>query len=185
MTAPVRSFLVLAVALAGCASGPKIQTQFDPNAPYPTYKTYAWFATEPGAEQAAAIRDPNVRKLIVGALDREMSRKGLTRVTPDENPSFYVTVIGWGQQRVEVTPYGYGYGGAYMYGGYGGGYVVPSASVQQYTDGTLVLDFVDAQSKKLVWRGTANDTISNPAAIGQVIDDVAQKLLAAYPPRTK
>ena len=183
MNSPAR-LIPLALALAGCATGAKIQTQFDPKAPYPTYKTYAWLATDPGQEQAAAVRNPQVRQMIVGAIDRELQRKGLTRVTPDEKPDLFVSVIGWGQQRVDVTTYGYAYGGAYVYGGYGPGYAVPVTSVQEYTDGTLILDLVDAKTRQLVWRGTAADTISNPSAIGQIIDEAVQKLLAAYPPKS-
>jgi hypothetical protein len=100
-----RSILLLALALAGCA-GAKVNTQYDPNAPFKSYKTYAWLATQPGAEQAAAVRDPGARQLIVNAVDREMAKKGFTRTTPDANPDLLVSVIGWAQQRVEVTNYG-------------------------------------------------------------------------------
>ena len=182
MTSTYRSILVLTLALAGCA-GAKVNTQYDPNAPFKSYKTYAWLATQPGAEQAAAVRDPAARQLIVNAVDREMAKKGFTRTTPDANPDLFVSVIGWAQQRVEVTNYGYTYGGAYVYGAYGPGYVAPIAEVNQYTDGTLIVDLVDAQSRKLVWRGTASDTVTSPAHIQATIDDATRKLFEAYPPK--
>lgn len=187
MSRSFRSLAMLAVLLAGCSSL-KVSTQYDPAAPYPSYRTYAWLATAPGQEQAVAIRDPGVRVLVIDAVDREMKRKGYTRVTPDQNPDFYTSVIGWGQQRVEVTNYGYGYGGAYMYG-YGPygptAAVVPTAQVNQYTDGTLLLDFVDAKSKQLFWRGTATDTLAAPEQARGVVEGAVQQMLERYPPKLK
>ncbi len=172
-----------ALAAAGCSSI-KVQTQYDPAAPLATYKTYAWLATEPGAEQAAAIRNPSVRALVVGAIDRELQKKGVARTTPDASPDFFVSVIGWAQTRVEVTSYGYAYGGAYVYGPYGPHAVaVPVAGVEQYTDGTLVLDFVDARTRKLVWRGTASDTIRDASQVQGSIEEVARRLLEGWPPK--
>jgi hypothetical protein len=185
MTTFGRSTLLLAAALAGCSSL-KINTQFDPGAPYPTYKNYAWLSTTPGVEQAAAIRDPAARSLVITAVDREMAHRGLTRVNPDQNPDFFVSVIGWGQARVDVTTYGYAYMGAYAYGPWGPAPVaVPVTEVTQYTDGTLVIDFVDAKTKKLFWRGTASDTVTSPAQLQGTIDEATRKLLETYPPRPK
>ncbi len=128
----LRSLAVAAGLLAGCSSL-KVVTQFDPAAPFPTYKTYAWLATTPGAEQAATIRDPAVRVLVIDAVDREMGKKGLVRTDPDKNPDFYVSVIGWGHERVEVTNYGYAYAPTYVYGGYGadGSYCVFTLRLEQ------------------------------------------------------
>ena len=177
--------LAAAALLAGCSSL-QVKTQFDPAAPYPGYKRYAWLASEPGQEQAAAIRDPGIRRLVIETIDREMGKKGLVRTTPDQNPDFFVSVIGWGRGRVEVTNYGYAYGGAYVYGPWGPSpaAAVPVAQVNEYVDGTLVLDFVDAKSRKLFWRGTATDTLTTPQQVPGVIDGAVQKLLAAYPPKT-
>jgi hypothetical protein len=181
----LRSLAVLAGLLAGCSSL-KVNTQYDPTAPFPTYKTYAWLATTPGAEQAAAIRDPAIRTLVVDAIDREMQRHGLVRTTPDRNPDFFVSVIGWSKNQVEVTNYGYAYAPGYVYGPYGPtpyAAMVPAAQVNQYTEGTLLLDFVDAKSQKLFWRGTATDTIASASQVQAVIDEAARKLLDAYPPK--
>ena len=181
MTSLRASLLVLAAALAGCSSM-QVKTEYDPKASYETYKTYAWLATEPGQEQAAAVRNPATRAHIVGAVDRELKGKGMVRTTPDQNPDFLVSVIGWGQQRVEVSSYGYSYAPGY-YGAYGA--LPPMTQVAQYTDGTLVLDFVDAKSKTLFWRGTASDTVSRGDQIAETVDKAVNKLMQSYPPAKK
>jgi hypothetical protein len=186
MSRSLRSLAVAAGLMAGCASTLKVNTQYDPTAPFGAYRTYAWLATTPGAEQAASIRDPGVRAFVVGSIDREMQRRGFVQVPPDKNPDFFVSVIGWAQNRVEVTNYGYAYAPAYMYGPFGPApysAAVPMAEVNQYTEGTLILDFVDAKSLKLFWRGTATDTVTSASHLKSVIDEAAKKLLAAFPPK--
>ncbi len=180
------SFVVLAAALAGCSSL-KVNTEYDPTAPYASYKTYAWLQTPPGPEQAPAIRNPIVREQVVAAVDRELAKKGFARVSPDANPDLLVSVHGWAQSRVEVTNYGYSYGGAYAYGPYRPMPVTAGVDVRSYTDGTMLLDFVDAKVKKLVWRGTASDTFSSPDldAVKRSVDEAVRQLVASYPPKPK
>jgi hypothetical protein len=179
------STLLLLVALAGCSTV-KVKTEFDPTAQFTTYKTYAWLATAPGSEQAPTMQNPALRQRVVAVLDREMARKGLVRTSADASPDFLVSVIGCSQNRVALDDYGYAYSGTYTYGPYGPGAMsvpVPVEQVRQYTEGTLLLDFVDAKSRKMFWRGTATDTLSSPEDVQSKIDDAARQLLAAYPPR--
>lgn len=182
------SVVVLAAALAGCSSL-KVNTEYDPTAPYADYKTYAWNPAPPGPEQAPAIRNPLIREQVVAAVDREMSKKGFTQVKPEATPDFLVSVHGWSQGRVEVTNYGYAYGGAYTYGygPYRPVAVAPATEVHSYTDGTLLLDLVDAKAKKLVWRGTAQDTFTNPdlSAVKRSVDAAVTELFQNYPPKKK
>ncbi len=184
------SMLVLAAALAGCSSL-KVNTEFDPTAPYASYKTYAWNPRAPGPEEAPSIRNPIILAQVMAAVDRELAGKGLVLTRPEANPDFLVAVHGWAQSRVEVTNYGYVYGGGYMYGPAYGPYqpavVVPATEIRSYTDGTLLIDFVDAKTMKLVWRGTATDTFTSPDlnAVKRTVDEAARQLLGAYPPKTR
>ena len=185
--APMRvSILVLAAALAGCSSL-KVNTEYDPAAPYASYKTYAWVANGPGPEEAPAIRNPIVQAQVVAAVDRELAKKGFTLTRPEANPDLLVSVHGWSQQRIEVTNYGYSYGGAYAYGPYRPVPVTAGADVRTYTDGTMLLDFIDAKARKLVWRGTASDTFSSPdlGAVKRSVDEAVRQLVDAYPPKAK
>ncbi len=180
------SILALAAALAGCSSL-KVNTEYDPTAPYASYKTYAWVQTPPGPEQAPAIRNPVIRERVVAAVDRELATKGFARVSADASPDLLVSAHGWAQSRVEVTNYGYSYGGAYAYGPYRPMPVAAGVDVRSYTDGTMLLDFVDAKAMKLVWRGTASDTFSNPDldAVKRSVDEAVRQLVASYPPKAK
>jgi hypothetical protein len=168
------SLLALAAGLAGCSTL-HVETQYSAGAPFASYRSYAWLSTAPGAEQAAAIRNPAVRSVVVSAVDRELAAKGLARVIPDQNPDLFVAVIGTAQGRVEVAAYGYGYAGPYVG-------PVPVATVSQYADGTLLVDLVDAKTRKLVWRGIASDTFTGGEDVRAKVEDAVRHVLAGYPP---
>ena len=65
--------------------------------------------------------------------------------------------------------------------------VAAGVDVRSYTDGTMLLDFVDAKAKKLVWRGTASDTFSSPdlGAVKRSVDEAVRQLVTSYPPKAK
>jgi hypothetical protein len=184
MRTPKLTILTLAAALAGCSSL-KVSTQYDPTAPYPSYKTYAWVTAQPGPEQAPSIRNPVVKAQVQSAVDRELKVKGFTLTSADANPDLLVAVHGWAQSRIEVNNYGYGYTGVYSYGPYRPAMPVSAVEVQSYTDGTMLLDFVDGKTKKLVWRGTASDTFTSPTpdAVARSVDEGVRQLMQAYPPK--
>lgn len=180
------SSLALAATLAGCASM-KIQTEFDPAGQYGNYRTYAWLQTAPGTDQPPAVRNPTVRARVIGMIDNGLAAKGLKLAPAGTEPDLLLWVMGATQQRVEVSTYGYAYGGGmYAYGPYGSmGTMMPVTEARAYTEGTLILDFVDARSKQLVWRGVASDTLSSPTVPLSVIDEAVTKILAEYPPRPR
>jgi hypothetical protein len=96
-------------------------------------------------------------------------------------PDFLVATYVGRQSRIQVTDWGYGYGprGAW----YGGG-----VDVYQYEQGSLVLDIVDARTKKLVWRGTATAIIdpgASPEERTKRINEAVAKMLEDFPPRKK
>jgi hypothetical protein len=181
------SAVALAATLAGCSTM-KVATEYEASAPFEAYKTWAWLAVDPGQDQAAAIRNPLVRKMVVEAVDREMAKKGFAKTSPDAGPDLYVTVIGAANRRIEVTSYGYAYAGPYAYAPYGYYPVMaaPAATeMREVADGTLVLDLVDAKSKTLVWRGTASDSVTSVETVRGTVDEAVRKMLENYPPPKK
>lgn len=84
------------------------------------------------------------------------------------------------QEKIQATSYGYSYY-PYHYG-YGGHRV----DIYQYTEGTLILDLVDAQTEQLVWRGYATDTLEqnpSPEKVESRLDEAFHRMLSNYPPR--
>ena len=171
--------LTVFAALAACSSM-KVETQWDKDAKVQSYKTYAWIQKLPGPEEAQAVRDPRIYEALVGGIDGNLARKGYTRVQPDQNPDLIVAVHGFASNRIEVNSYGYNYAPVGYYGPYGA-MGTSRADVRQYRDGTLIIDFVDAARKELVWRGTASDSFE-PGQEAKTIAQAIDKTLAEYPP---
>jgi hypothetical protein len=108
-------------------------------------------------------------------LSRDMAQKGLTEAGPGQQPDFLVAYYVKTQQKLDVYNTGYGYG--YGYGwGFGG------PTVYQYTEGTLIVDFVDPRTNQSFWRGTASDVVNHPETpdMGK-LDSAVAKLVKQYP----
>jgi hypothetical protein len=165
--------------LAGCSSV-NITTDYDRSFDFASLKTYEWMSTSTNTvtadQQAAMFQTSLVNKNIKNAVNANLATKGLKEDAA--NPDFFIVSHLGTEQKVNVTNYGYGYGA--RWGGYGGG-----VDVQQYTQGTLIVDFIDAKSKELIWRGVASGALASnpdPAEAQQKINDIIGAMLAEYPP---
>jgi len=49
----------------------------------------------------------------------------------------------------------------------GGGFGKSDTTEQDYKDGTLVVDLFDAKTKQLIWRGSAEDVLSDKAEMNE------------------
>ncbi len=181
----MKKLLVVAVALVvavGCSSM-KISNDYDRQADFSQYKTYAWHDSETNV----ADTDPFAHERFLSAVDSQLAAKGFSKTS--SSPDVYVTYHAEDKQGMSLdTTYmggGWGYGPGWGWGarGMGMGMGTTTTNVRQYTIGTVVLDMWDAAEKRLVWRGTASDTVSdNPDKSASKIQSAAEKLVKNYPP---
>jgi len=86
------------------------------------------------------------------------------------------------RQRVAVRDSGY----AGPYYGYGyGHWVERRVDVYEYEEGSIILDVVDTNSNKLVWRGVATAAVPEhpkPEERTKLVIEAVEKLLAKFPP---
>ena len=75
--------------------------------------------------------------------------------------------------------------GGYGYRGWGGmgGMGTATTTVDEYTVGTLVVDIFDGKSKNLIWRGIAQDELSDkPDKNVKKLGKASDKLFKDFPP---
>lgn len=172
----IRSVLTVSVLLlvgVGC-SPISVSHDYDPQANFSDLKTFAWVAFPQNVE----INQLTVRR-IKNAVSNELLAKGLQESS--SNPDILIAMHGTTQEKLDITDWGYS-AGAYYGGGYWGG---RNIDVDQYTEGTLILDFIDSKSKSLVWRGVAKGAVDpslTPEQRTERINQGAAKLMAQFPP---
>jgi len=80
-----------------------------------------------------------------------------------------------------VYPYMFSYRGRLLPINYGYWYTTPyyhtGYRTETYQEGTLILDFVDARTNNLVWRGSMANAMGNPARLGKEFARAARDIL--------
>ena len=165
--------------IGGCSSIYGVKNDYNRQADFSAYKSYDWMPIPEKTELNDLVVD-RIKK----AIDSELSAKGLNRTSQD--PDFLIAEHIGKQDKVEVDSWGYGYGPRLIYRG---GFWGPAdVSTYHYEEGMLILDFVDAGSKKLFWRGVAKAHVQNvntPEQSEKLINEAVKKILEKYPPPTK
>jgi len=169
--------------LAGCSSGYDIKYDYDMQTNFTGFKTYQWMektmTNANGSAQQAMQSNSLLDKRIRSAVDTQMAAKGFT-LTAD-NPDVYAVYHVGLKDKIDVTDWGYTYAGSYWGGGLG-----RNVDVYQYTEGTLIVDLVDAANKELAWRGSATGVVEpgrSPEQIQARINDVVARIFQNYPPK--
>jgi len=123
------------------------------------------------------------QRRVLEEFDQAIAAKGWKKVA-DDQADIHVVLHGATQtKRNANTFYSGGMGGyGYRYGGMGG-MGTASTTVTEYTVGTLVVDMFDAKTKNLVFRGTAQDELSDKAdKNAKKLEKASAKMLKDFPP---
>ena len=170
-------FLALLILMSSCSSV-RVATDYDKNAKFGEYKTFAFFKT--GIDKAE-ISDLDKRR-ILRAIEAELLAKGFTK---SEKPDLLVSLFTKSQQRVDVYNNSWG-NGAWGWGGYGPGWGWgwnQQPNVTTSTQGTLYVDLIDANKKELVWQGMGSGYLSrNMKKKEERIKEFVSKIMEKYPP---
>ena len=123
------------------------------------------------------------QRRVLEEFDQAIAAKGWKKAN-DAAADIHVVLHGATDTKHNVnTFYSGGMGGyGYRYGGMGG-MGTASTTVTEYTVGTLVVDMFDAKTKNLVFRGVAEDEISDkPENNAKKLEKASDKLFKNFPP---
>jgi hypothetical protein len=160
---------------AGCASM-NVSSHIERGVNFSQFVTYDW-----GPPDNLPVGDPRLdnnpffNDYLQGAIEKKLAAKGFELATggdADLLVHYHASV----NQRVDVYTadqrYGYCYGNC-------------EPQVVDYDQGTLVIDIVDAKTKKVVWRGWAQDTmtgvIDNQDRLQKQVDEGVTKMMLLLP----
>jgi len=169
--------------ISGCASPAKVFVNGDTSVDFTQFETYSFFSElatdKPGYESL----ESNFLKVAVA---QEMDKRGFTYSdNPDLLLNFYINTEEKIRSRSVPTAGGgyYGYRDPFYdpWGGYGGGGY--ETRIDQYTEGTLNIDVVDAAQQKLVWEGSIVGKITEKDIrnLEAVIDEAVAEVFQGFP----
>jgi hypothetical protein len=160
--------VVLGVAAAlGCATMITL-VDYDRSADFSRYKTF-------GFQRGTPARRDFMQRRIEEVIASTLQSKGLAAAKA-EKPDLrvFTHVVIEREQRIDTIVYGYGWR-------WGGG--VATTRVTDFPVGTLIVDLVDTETKELVWRGKASDTIDRDSeAREEQLREAVAKMFERFPP---
>ncbi|MFN6944094.1 MAG: DUF4136 domain-containing protein [Cytophagaceae bacterium] len=186
--------LVSLLIIVGCRRGSYYSDRID-GLNYQQYTTYAWLPTADTAMDNGFINNEILIENVRQAADREMEARGFTVNT--ENPDVLLLVHTMFERRQELvrsaplySSYGYYHPGFYtgpmhpFY--YNRFYTMPFISgydIRQvdYTEGSVVVDMIEKDTNRLIWRGWMEKRIDNPQRMQRNIPDHVCRIFRDFP----
>lgn len=172
MKLQIHHFVSLVVLLwAANTFAVDVVTDYDHQANFERYHTYSWAKVE----TPNPLWDDRVKE----AVDKALQQKGWQKVQDGGD----VSLVAMGITRDKPTLQTF-------YDGFPGwhwsGFTSATTTVEHYREGTLVVDMFDSQNKKLIWRGSATDLLSEkPEKNEKKLESAVHKLFDHFPPRSK
>ncbi|SHL55342.1 DUF4136 domain-containing protein [Flavobacterium xanthum] len=170
--------VVILLVVASCSSV-RVYSDFDNKVDFSQYKTYAFHKKGIDKVEISELD----KKRILNAIDRELSKKGMTK---SENPDLLINILTKEREKIDVNQFnmgwGYGWGWGWNPFMWGGQNTMASSS----TEGTLFIDLIDGKKKELVWQGEGIGYLTeNRKDKENRINEFVAKILEQFPPKAK
>jgi hypothetical protein len=164
----------IALLFATASFAQQVKTDYDRSADFSQYKTYSW--------EKVQTQDPLWVGRIKDAVNAALTAKGWTQVASDGQVA--IVAMEMCQNHQTLNTYYDGFGGGWGWRRFGGaGFGDATTTTENYKVGTLVVDLFDANSKHLIWRGSASDTLSDKSEKNiKNLDKGVQKMFDHFPP---
>jgi hypothetical protein len=146
-----------------------VKTDYDHSADFNRYKTYSWISAK-GSNDLWSER-------IMQDVDQQLAAKGWSKVQSGGDAA----VSAFGRVRNEQTMNTFydGLGGGWRWGGFG----EATTTVENTPVGSLVVDIFDSSTKKLIWRATSTDTLSEkPDKNEKKLEHAVEEMFKHFPP---
>lgn len=175
--------VIVLVSVLFCAvvQAQKTSAAHDKNVDFSNYKTFAF--------DKAGARNPFVNTMIVEAIERELTSRGLTKVDTDfDLQVVYLAATGPNLQVADIPFY------HVVNPAYSGMVFSATSQMWDVTTGTLVVDLFDCKTDRVVFRGTISEVLQRaPSAdlradaklVQKPINKGIAKIFKKYPVKGK
>lgn len=175
--------LIFAGFLAVSPTVGKTVVDFNPDADFSKYKTFAFIG---GVENLLMFQaNPGlVSDRIHQAVTRELTKKGLREVQPAQNPDLVIRFWANPSSQVNIATMGVWD----PYGPFIDSYwehIYNEVTASSAKDGSLIIDLIDAKSKDLAWRLYLIHKVTTPDKEWKKADEEITKGFESFPPSPK
>jgi hypothetical protein len=172
------------LAAAGIASAMEVETRHDPDADFTAYRTFDHLPRQPAPERGPFAPGTDYDRRLRDIIERRLEGRGFQAV--DADPDFLVAYSLGREERLDTS------GGRRE--------ITRGVSiaweegelVRASTEGTLVIEILDAESREPVWIGWATEVIDDPDRLLQEperlmrkIDKAVRRVVRRFPPRDR
>ena len=158
---------MLACLASAVTLGQTVSVNYNRSQSFSQYHTYTW-----ASDNTNQIQNSILAQQAKSDIDTAMQAKGLQLVPESQNPDIILTASGGMKQQTSYSAMGMrGFGG-------GMGTITP----EQNVIGTMIVDLYDAKTKSLVWRGIAQNTLTNNGnKNSQLVSKAVVKMFKQWP----
>ena len=155
---------------AVAAAAQTVYVDYNHNADFTKFKTFAWGQNA----NPNAIQDSILAQNAKQEINAQLSAKGLQMVQESEHPDIVVVTSSGMKQETSYNAWGTG---GWRWGG-----GMASVTPETTNIGTLVVDIYDANGQKMIWRGIAQDALSNKGEKNEKkLNKAIDKMFKQYP----
>ncbi|MBV8049795.1 MAG: DUF4136 domain-containing protein [Acidobacteriaceae bacterium] len=173
-TPKAMTMIGIALFLAAISFAQQIKTDYDRNADFRQYKTFSF--------EKIQTENPLWVDRITSAVSTALTQKGLTQVSSGGDISIVAVEMTKDHETLNTFYDSFGGGWGWRWGGDQFGDA--TTTTDTYRVGTLVVDLFDTKSKKLVWRGSESDALSDKSSKNiKNLDKGVEKLFREFPPK--
>lgn len=173
--------ICILLLLGVSCSTAKVHFDYDRQEDFSQFRTYNFI---PVPETLSAEVNSMVIRRIEEAIALALGDKGFNRT--EVSPDFLVAIHLESKDKFDVQHWGYSYAPYDLYYRGAGYWGSGGITVQQYQQGTLIIDVVKTADKELVWRGVGTKALSSnptPKTIDRNVNMVVSKIMRSFPPK--
>ena len=182
---------LFSLALTACSTV-KVSTDYDQDADFSALKSFNWLPESAQVEKENTYLNNRIMDVrITKAIDKQLVAQGFKFSTTAD---FYINYSIASVNETDIRSYDnyFGYGPSWGWGVYGHHNMSLSAhtetSVNEYQQGSLIIDVIDPISLELIWRGVGSKRLpesTDAAEMDKLVADVVTSILNKSPPKAE
>ncbi len=180
-------FVAVFLSISSGCSTISVTTDYNPNFNFTALKSYAWLDNGQVPSADARINNALVIDRVRKAVEQVLAARGYVKAEGG-SADFMVSWLGGIDKKIQMqtidhfySPYGYGA----LHRDPFWGSSMRSTTAYEYEVGTLIIDILDPNQHKLIWRGTGEDRISgnkNPEELEKGINGAVTAIMKDFHP---